>query len=159
MIARLFPPGSDIFAAGPGVALVNPVDARTGAQGKGLALAFARRYRAAALAYRQHARLGAMSPGSLWFIRGDSRWIIFAATKDHWRNPSRIEWVQECLNNLEREVAQRCIRSVALPALGCGEGGLPWNDVRPLLLAAGGRMAMAGVEVQVFMPHEKGAAR
>ena len=57
-------------------------------------------------------------------------WMV--ATKDHWRNPTRLDWVNTGLRNL-----RRCVLVnepvIAIPALGCGLGGLDWADVKPLI--------------------------
>lgn len=58
------------------------------------------------------------------------KWIINFPTKKHWRNPSRLEWIREGLQDLRRVTGEREIRSVAIPALGAGLGGLAWDGVR-----------------------------
>lgn len=62
-------------------------------------------------------------------------------TKPHWRSPSRLEDVASDARALAAKVAELGIRSVAVPPLGCGNGGLDWSDVRPLLLSNLGRLA------------------
>ncbi len=148
------PVGADILQAGDHVALVNPVDC-TGAMGAGLAKKFAKLRPTPCAEYRTHARAGGMTPGQLWFARGDARWIIFAATKGHYSKPSQLEWIQLCVDNLVREVLARGIKAVAVPALGCGEktGRLDWTDVRPLIFAAGKRLATKSVRVLIYPPH------
>ncbi len=64
------------------------------------------------------------------------RWIINFPTKQHWRNPSKLEFVREGLEDFVCVLKANNIRSVALPALGCGTGGLEWTPVRELLEAS-----------------------
>ena len=142
----------DIFAS-TCEALVNPVDC-TGAQGKGLALEFRRRYPFPCAEYKRHCGGGRMAPGWLWSFSGHAssvpRWIIFAATKAHWSAPSELAWVSDALENLVAHIGVHPIRSIAIPAIGCGLGGLPWSEVRPLILAAAERMSCD--RVVVFAP-------
>jgi hypothetical protein len=78
------------------------------------------------------------------------RWIINFPTKKHWRNPSKLEWVREGLKDLARIVREEKISSVALPPLGCGNGGLLWPQVRREIEAELGELK--DVEVIVFEP-------
>jgi O-acetyl-ADP-ribose deacetylase (regulator of RNase III) len=64
------------------------------------------------------------------------RYIINFPTKRHWRLPSRIEDVKAGLTALSEEIRKRRIKSVALPALGCGNGGLDWSEVLPAIRSA-----------------------
>lgn len=61
------------------------------------------------------------------------RWMICFPTKDHWRQPSREEWIRDGLSALTGLATSLDLKSVAVPALGCGLGGLSWNVVRPML--------------------------
>jgi len=106
--------------------LVCPVNC-VGVMGAGLAKEFKRRFPEESSQYMALARCdGGMSPGSV-VTRGN---IHFAATKNHWRNPSRIEWVDDVLHIIAIECP--FIPSIAIPQLGCGCGGLDWADVWPL---------------------------
>ncbi len=151
----IMPPGADIFASGC-EALVNPVNC-VGVSGKGLALEFKRRFPVAVGWYADIARSGGFAPGSVREASaylGDRRvWILFAATKDHWRNPSEVDWIAEALIHIETLAREHLFRSVAVPALGCGEGGLMWHtEVEPLILASAARMAANGCAVKVYPP-------
>lgn len=126
-----------IFNA-PVRALVNPVNC-VGVMGKGLALEFKRRYpEACFLDYAQACRRKELVPGTVRpFHAGDGRWVVSFPTKSHWRNPSKVEYVESGLISLARLVHLNAIESIAIPALGCGLGGLSWNTVvRPLIEAA-----------------------
>src|SRR5262249_10348483 len=74
-------------------------------------------------------------------------------TKKHWRQPSRIEWVEAGMQDLSRVIREKNIRSVALPPLGCGNGGLDWEEVRPLLEAAAA--GLPDVQIVAFEPTAK----
>lgn len=87
------------------------------------------------------------------------RWIINFPTKRHWRNSSRIEDIAEGLDDLREWIEHLQVRSVAMPPLGCGNGGLHWTDVRPLI-----EERLAGlsrdVTIHLFAPFEHaGSAR
>jgi len=117
-------------------ALVNTVNT-VGVSGKGIALMFKEAFPDNCCAYEAASKAGAILPGGLFITeRHDMlgpRWIINFATKKHWRHPSRIEWIETGLAELRREIAARCIRSIAVPPLGAGNGGLDWNNVKPLI--------------------------
>ena len=81
------------------------------------------------------------------------RWIIHFPTKKHWRNPSKLEWVKDGLKDLVRVVRQHGIRSIALPPLGCGNGGLDWAEVRPEIEAAAAELT--DVDVIVYEPVQR----
>ncbi len=113
-------------------AVVNAVNTQ-GVMGKGLALQFRERYPDNYQAYRQACQAGAVRPGRMLICTRDPserpRYIINFPTKRHWRNPSRMEDIESGLAALVAEVRCLGIRSVAVPALGCGLGGLPWPGV------------------------------
>lgn len=124
----------DIFLA-PAEALVNPVNC-VGVMGKGLALQFKQRFPANFHAYREACRKGLVRPGKVFiFDTGGTspRFIINFPTKRHWRDRSRLEDIRAGLRDLAREVASRCISSVAIPPIGCGLGGLMRTEVFPLI--------------------------
>ena len=120
-------------------ALVNTVNC-VGFMGKGIALQFKQAYPQNFDAYRRACKSGEVRPGSMFVVETGSlispRYIINFPTKRHWRGNSRIEDIRSGLLALVREVREREIQSVALPPLGCGNGGLDWADVRPLIEAA-----------------------
>ena len=70
--------------------------------------------------------------------------------KKHWRQPTKIEWVKDGLLALTEFVRKERVKSIALPALGCGNGGLRWSDVRPLIEEA--FADLPEVDVLVFEP-------
>ncbi|MBK8802797.1 MAG: macro domain-containing protein [Fibrobacteres bacterium] len=117
----------------PVQAAVNAVNTK-GVMGKGLALQFKKAFPQASQAYEQAARRGDLMPGGVLLTEsgqlGTIRYVLHAATKDHWRNPSHLEWVESALEQLVEIVRTHSIESIALPALGCGLGGLAWPTVK-----------------------------
>jgi len=150
---EIMPVGADLFESGC-EALVNPVDATTGAQGAGLALAFKQRWPLIANNYRHRCRAIGALPGQCWVSKSlDGPWLMFLATKLHWRDPSQLGWIKTGLTNLRHELLVRDVRSVAIPALGCGQGNLSWDDALPLEMATAERLAEVGVRVLLYPPH------
>lgn len=107
--------------------LVCPVNC-VGVMGKGLALEFKRRWKEASKAYLFACSRNIMTPGTTLFSNG----VLFAATKQHWRNLSELEWIDSCLLQTHEKVDMYNFPSIAIPQLGCGCGGLDWADVWPL---------------------------
>jgi O-acetyl-ADP-ribose deacetylase (regulator of RNase III) len=64
------------------------------------------------------------------------RFLINFPTKRHWRHPSKLEYIQNGLQDLIEQVKRLDIASIAVPPLGCGHGGLDWSVVRPIILDA-----------------------
>lgn len=133
-------------------ALVNTVNT-VGVMGKGVALQFKQAFPANFAAYEKACRKGEVSLGKmLAFHTGkfQPRLIINFPTKGHWRNNSRLEDIHSGLDDLVRVVQQERIDSIALPPLGCGLGGLRWEEVRPLIETA--FAPLTGVEVVLYPP-------
>ncbi len=117
-------------------ALVNTVNC-DGYMGKGIALQFKQAFPANFKAYEAACKHGEMVPGRM-FIHDNGglvnpRWIVNFPTKRHWRNKSRIEDIASGLSALVADVQRLGIRTIAVPPLGCGLGGLNWADVRPMI--------------------------
>lgn len=134
-------------------ALVNTVN-EVGVMGKGVALQFKESFPDAARLYIDAAKRGDVHVGQVLVTESRNlsgpRWIIHFPTKRHWRHPSKLEWVSEGLDDLRRVIVELGITSVALPPLGCGNGGLEWADVRALIEEALGDLE--DTEVLVFEP-------
>lgn len=112
--------------------LVNTVNC-VGVMGKGLAQAFKAREPRMFDAYRDLCRAGQLEPGKLWLWRGAPNWVLNFSTKRDWRRPSRLEWIEAGLEKFVAAHAEQGIREVSFPLLGCGNGGLDWDDVRPIM--------------------------
>lgn len=135
-------------------ALVNTVN-EVGVMGKGIALMFRERFPENTRRYTEASQAKQVRVGKMFVTETGEffpRWIINFPTKKHWRNPSKLAWVQEGLEDLVRVVRERGIQSIALPPLGCGNGGLAWADVRPLIEAAMAELPQ--VHAIVYKPTE-----
>ncbi len=113
--------------------------------------------------YEAHCKNGNLKPGTIFESFTDStadesfdesfdHMIIFAATKDHWRNPSKLEWVVSCLQSIAERIVETNTPSIAIPALGCGLGGLSWTVVQPLMTKYLGALPDVDTTVTVFEP-------
>lgn len=121
----------DIFNS-PALVLVNTVNT-VGVMGKGIALGFKQRYPEMFAEYRQACDKGKVQIGRLMMWYGTDHWILNFPTKEHWRRPSRIEYIEKGLMTFCRKYADYNITSIAFPRLGCGNGELSWDEVRPLM--------------------------
>jgi O-acetyl-ADP-ribose deacetylase (regulator of RNase III) len=134
-------------------ALVNTVN-EDGVMGKGIALMFREAFPESAKVYEQAAKRGEVHVGHVLVTQNKAllgpRWIIHFPTKRHWRFPSKLEWVRRGLQDLKRVILEHGIRSIALPPLGCGNGGLEWNLVRREIKAE--LDDLEDVEVTVYEP-------
>lgn len=139
-------------------ALVNTVNS-VGVMGRGIALQFKNAFPANFRAYAAACRRGDVEPGRMFvFETGEltpPRYIINFPTKRHWRGKSRLEDIQSGLVALVEEIRSRRIRSVAIPPLGSGLGGLDWAQVRPMIESA--LSDLPDVETVVYEPGEKKA--
>lgn len=116
-------------------ALVNPVNT-VGVMGKGLAKAFCGRYPANFYLYREACFSGVFSIGTILPVEAPSgEWILNFPTKKHWRDPSQMDYIERGLPVLIDTVRELELSTVAVPALGCGLGGLRWAWIEKLLRA------------------------
>jgi len=133
-------------------ALVNAVNT-VGVMGKGIALAFKQRFPANFQAYTAACQRGEVQTGRMFVTETQAllgpRWIVNFPTKQHWRDPSRLAWVQGGLQDLRRFLLEASASSVALPALGAGLGGLGWPAVRDEIEAA---LSDLVVDIRVYEP-------
>jgi O-acetyl-ADP-ribose deacetylase (regulator of RNase III) len=136
-------------------ALVNTVN-EVGVMRKGIALIFRDVFPANTDAYLQAVSAGQIRVGRMFVTEhrapAGPTWIINFPTKKHWRNPSKLEWIQDGLRDLVRVVIEKRIPSVAFPPLGCGSGGLEWAVVKREIEGELG--GLKDVEVIVFEPGE-----
>ncbi len=121
----------------PAEALVNPVNC-VGVMGKGLALEFKNRFPGNFAAYQAACNDGQVRIGQMFVtsppLEYRPDWIVNFPTKDHWRSSSQLEWIEKGVVALAIWMDQKKPKSIAIPPLGCGLGGLDWADVRPLLM-------------------------
>lgn len=134
-------------------ALVNTVNT-VGVMGKGIALQFKRAFPAMFKDYARAAKTGELQLGSMhvWATGQltSPRFVINFPTKGHWKASSRLVDIERGLDDLVRVIREQGIRSVAVPPLGCGNGGLDWSVVEPLIRAK--LEPLADVEVLLFPP-------
>ena len=134
-------------------ALVNTVNT-VGVMGKGIALMFKERFPENFKAYAAACKQGDVRLGEMFVTEnielGGPRWIVNFPTKDHWRSRTRLEWIEWGMEDLGRVIEAHGIRSIAVPPLGCGNGGLAWRDVKPVIESALARMAW--LEATVYEP-------
>ncbi|MFB7878844.1 macro domain-containing protein [Nocardia sp. NPDC056064] len=134
--------------------LVNAVNT-VGVMGKGIALQFKQAYPDMFREYARTARMGGLHVGRMFVwetgaARGP-RLIVNFPTKRHWRSASRLDDVSAGLPTLVETIERYRIQSIAIPALGCGHGGLTWEQVSPLIRTALEPLA-ATVEIRLYPP-------
>jgi O-acetyl-ADP-ribose deacetylase (regulator of RNase III) len=123
------------------------------AAGRGISLHFRNAWPENFRAYASACRRGQVRPGRLFVFetgRASPRYIANFPTKRHWRDRSRLEDIEAGLQALAAEIRRRGIRSIAIPPLGCGLGGLAWSEVRPRIERTLG--GLTDVRILIFEP-------
>lgn len=148
-------PGTDLFASGAQI-LVNAVNTR-GVMGAGLARQFKQRYPTMFAVYRDRCQLGLVRIGAIdvHVVESESSSRVIIAnfpTKEHWRDPSKLQWIESGLVALRQVIVETEARSIAVPPLGCGLGGLDWSEVSDRIVRSLTSVAEAGVDVLVHPP-------
>lgn len=113
-------------------ALINPVNC-VGVMGKGLALQFKNKFPQNFIVYLEACKKRKLRPGQVLVVKTNTKmpkYIINFPTKRHWREGSRLEDIEDGLKALAFEIESLSIQSIAIPALGCGLGGLNWGLVK-----------------------------
>ncbi|MFJ2449259.1 macro domain-containing protein [Pseudomonas sp. NPDC087626] len=117
-------------------ALVNTVNT-VGVMGKGIALMFKERFADNYRLYATACKANQVHTGKMFITEvrelDGPRWVINFPTKQHWRSPSKISWIAEGLDDLRHFLIDQQVKSIAIPPLGAGNGGLEWNVVRELI--------------------------
>jgi O-acetyl-ADP-ribose deacetylase (regulator of RNase III) len=135
-------------------ALVNTVNT-VGVMGKGVALQFKIAYPQMFKEYQKACKHGHVQIGKMYVYhnnaRGNPKLIINFPTKQHWKENSEMRYIREGLNSLIEEIKSNNVKSIALPPLGCGMGGLNWIEVLPLIHQA--FKEIPDVRVIVFPPN------
>jgi O-acetyl-ADP-ribose deacetylase (regulator of RNase III) len=123
-----------------------------GVMGKGLALQIKQSFPEVFADYARACKQGSVTIGVMHIVhRANSpRFVINFPTKRQWRHPSKLEYIESGLADLVTRVRELGIRSIAIPPLGCGLGGLAWTDVKPLIVNA--FEALSDVRVVLFEP-------
>jgi len=133
-------------------ALINTVNT-VGVMGKGIALQFKNAFPHNFTVYSEAVKRKEIKTGEVQVVPVSSlngvQYIINFPTKDHWRYPSKLEWITAGLHDLQKKIYAYHIESIALPPLGCGNGGLDWKIVKAEI-----EKALSGlpIEIQVYEP-------
>ncbi|GIP08866.1 hypothetical protein J1TS5_10360 [Paenibacillus macerans] len=123
---------TNIFES-PAQVLVNTVNT-VGVMGKGIAKQFKTIYPEMFKQYQIYCEKGQLDIGKLWVYKTSHKWILNFPTKKHWRAPSKLEYIEAGLQKFVDTYAEKGIYSISFPLLGCGNGGLDWeNEVKPLM--------------------------
>lgn len=121
----------DMFSS-PAQVLVNTVNT-VGVMGKGLALEFKNQYARMFAYYKGLCEKHRLMVGKLMLWYAPDHWILQFPTKEHWKDPSKLEYIEKGLMTFTRKYADYNISSIAFPKLGCGNGNLQWSEVKPLM--------------------------
>ena len=117
----------------PAQVLVNTVNTM-GVMGRGIALEFKRLFPEMYRQYRELCERGQFKTGMLWLYKSPNKWVLNFPTKEHWRAPSRVEYIDAGLRKFVDSYADMGVHSIAFPALGCGNGQLDFEtQVKPLM--------------------------
>ena len=129
--------------------LVNTVNC-VGVMGKGIALEFKRKYPDMYKEYVSRCKEHAVRPGKPYLysdLTGAS--VLLFPTKDHWRSPSKLEYIIDGLDWFTEHYKDLGITSVAFPPLGCGNGGLKWEVVGPIMYQ---KLSKLPIDVDIYAP-------
>jgi O-acetyl-ADP-ribose deacetylase (regulator of RNase III) len=133
-------------------ALVNTVNT-VGVMGKGIALMFKERFAENFRLYAAACKAKQIQTGKMFITEvrelDGPRWVINFPTKQHWRSPSQMAWIIEGLEDLRHFLIEQQVKSIAIPPLGAGNGGLEWSSVRDQIEAVLGGLE---TEILVFEP-------
>lgn len=133
-------------------AVVIPVNC-VGVMGAGLAKQAKERYEHVFANFRSYCGIGMLSPGGVFgvqtkdLVTGKKRMVICLATKNHWRDPSQIEWIIAGVNNLNKYLEKLKITSVAVPLLGAGLGRLDKKEVEEVIC---NKFSNSHIDVRIY---------
>jgi O-acetyl-ADP-ribose deacetylase (regulator of RNase III) len=137
----------------PVEALVNTVNT-VGVMGKGIALMFKEQFPENYREYAEACKAGRVQTGKMFVTERMAlmgpRWIVNFPTKQHWRAPSRMDWIAEGLIDLKSFIRSKGVRSIAIPPLGSGNGGLDWGAVKAKIETE--LSDVDGTEILVYEP-------
>jgi O-acetyl-ADP-ribose deacetylase (regulator of RNase III) len=136
-------------------ALVNTINT-VGIMGKGIAFQFREIFPENYKLYRKavqakEIKIGKVFVTQIQTLHGE-RYIINFPTKTNWKYPSKLEYISQGLDDLKRVIQQLSIKSIALPPLGCGNGGLDWNIVKHEIE---NRLSDLNIEIIIYQPNER----
>lgn len=129
--------------------IVNTVNC-VGVMGKGIALEFKKQYPAMFRDYVNKCDFGEVKPGKPYVYEDASGMkILNFPTKDHWRSPSRLSYIVDGLDWFIEHYQEYGIESIAFPPLGCGNGGLTWDVVGPIMYQ---KLKDLPIEIEIYAP-------
>jgi O-acetyl-ADP-ribose deacetylase (regulator of RNase III) len=136
----------DLFASKAQV-IVNTVNCQ-GVMGKGLALAFKERFPDMFTVYQQDCNSGKLRIGRPTIYTKSTPWILNFPTKNHWRYPSKLEYLERGLEFLVAHYKKVGITSIAFPKLGAQNGKLSWDEVGPLMAK---HLSQLDIDVYIYI--------
>ncbi|MCL9638307.1 macro domain-containing protein [Bacillus zanthoxyli] len=123
---------TDLFES-PAQVLVNTVNT-VGVMGKGIAKRFKQTYPEMFTQYQKYCEHKVLDVGKLWIYKSPHKWVLNFPTKKHWRQPSKLVYIESGLKKFVATYQDKGITSISFPLLGCGNGGLDWeSEVKPLM--------------------------
>ena len=135
-------------------ALVNTVNT-VGVMGKGIALQFKKKIPNNYKIYRAACKNKELTTGQVFVVEEgnllNKKYIINFPTKTHWRSPSKYEYITSGLKALKEAIQEHQIKSIAIPPLGCGNGGLEWEKVKIMIEES---LSDSDCDIQVYSPNE-----
>jgi O-acetyl-ADP-ribose deacetylase (regulator of RNase III)/uncharacterized protein YwgA len=129
--------------------LVNTVNC-VGVMGKGVAEQFKKRFPDMFADYESRCRRKEVRLGEPYLYKASAIQIVNFPTKDHWRSPSRLVDIERGLQFFADHAKEWSISSVAMPPLGCGNGGLEWSEVGPLIYR---KLHELPIDVELYAPY------
>ena len=139
----------DIFDSKAQV-IVNTVNCK-GVMGKGLALAFKQRYPGMFPVYQQECKTGRLRIGKPTLYKQSTPWILNFPTKNDWKLPSKLEYLEKGLEYLVGNYKKAGIKSIAFPKLGAQNGKLSWDDVGPLMARY---LSQVDIDVYIYIAED-----
>ena len=133
-------------------AFVNTVNT-VGVMGKGIALMFKKQFHENFIAYKKACENKEVKIGKMFVTESQTtnpRWIINFPTKQHWRDFSKMEWIIDGLEDLSKVIQKNNIKSIAIPPLGAGNGGLLWDEVRQQIKSYMSKLD--NIDIQLYEP-------
>lgn len=132
-------------------ALVNTVNC-VGVMGKGIALEFRRRYPKMFKEYQCVCEKGELQPGQILPYRGGETWILNFVIKNDWKQPSKVEWIENCLKEFVSSYRDTGIKSAAFPWMGAMNGGIPIETIKKIMRNYLSNLTDIDIEVYDFDP-------
>jgi len=130
----------------PAQVIVNTVNT-VGVMGKGIAKQYKTFYPEMFKEYQKYCEEKLLEVGKLWIYKTENKWILNFPTKEHWRSPSKIEYIEKGLQKFVDTYEEKGIRSISFPPLGCGNGGLNWeSEVKPLM-----EKYLKSIDIDIFI--------